>query len=484
MGKTDENNWEMDHQMLKASFEEAGQGHVFRFWEELDEAGRVALLKDLEAVDLAELKALLGTFLGEKGSQDETDFSALQPAPTIRHPREGGDEAEWREARQLGVEVIRAGRVAAFTVAGGQGTRLGYDGPKGTFPVTPVRKASLFQVFAEKIRFSMNRYGVEIPWMIMTSEVNHVETVEFFQENDYFGLPQEGVIFFRQGLMPAVDFDGKLLLRDRASLVKSPDGHGGSLRALVRSGSIDLLKEKGIDVISYFQVDNPLVTPIDPEFIGFHEREKSEMSSRMIPKAYPGEKIGHFCNYYGQLRVIEYSDLPEAIQEETLPDGSLRFSAGSIAIHLLDRDFVQRMGGTSEGSLPMHRAKKKIPHLDASGREIRPDEPNGIKFEMFVFDALPMAKRPVIVECLREDSFSPVKNAEGVDSPESCRNDQLRQFARWLKSVGQPISTDPTGLPEVLFEVAPTFAVDKVSFTESWERLNPKPAINEGTVLS
>jgi UDP-N-acetylglucosamine/UDP-N-acetylgalactosamine diphosphorylase len=310
-----------------------------------------------------------------------------------------------------------------------------------------------------------------------------------------------------------VGFDGKILLESKGSLALSPDGHGGSLRALHRSGALDLMKKENVDTLSYFQVDNPLVRCVDAAFIGFHLGAKSEMSSKMVPKAYPEEKVGHFCLQDGKIVVVEYSDMPVAMQRETLANGALRYSAGSIAIHVIDREFARRMAGaavpqlrvkgselggsspvtpspelvTGEGaaapSLPFHRADKKIATVDAAGRPVKPEKANGVKFEMFVFDAIPYAKNSIVIETARADDFSPVKNAEGVDSPQTSRDDQLRQFARWFKGAKVLIDTDDTGLPKQKIEVSPLFGYDQETFTESWGKLANRPAIADGLYL-
>jgi UDP-N-acetylglucosamine/UDP-N-acetylgalactosamine diphosphorylase len=381
--------------------------------------------------------------------------------------------------------ALRQGRVAAFTVAGGQGTRLGFPGPKGTFPVSPLKQKTLFQIFAEKIKAAGLRAGRPLHWFIMTSHANHEETEHFFVTNKYFGLDVSRVHFFRQGRMPAVDFNGKLLLETPATLALSPDGHGGSLRALHRSGALDLMQAEGIDTISYFQVDNPLVRCLDAAFIGFHLRARSEMSSKMVRKAYAEEKVGHFCQQAGQVVVIEYSDMPLAMQRELEIDGTLRFGAGSIAIHLIDREFARRMAAGGPGvALPFHRAEKKIATIDAQGQPVQPSKANGVKFELFVFDALPFARNSIVIETARADDFSPVKNAEGLDSPQSSRADQLRQYARWLQSVGVVMATDPTGLPQLSIEISPLFGDDATSFAERWRALPVKPAIIDGLYLA
>ncbi|MFY9925413.1 MAG: UDPGP type 1 family protein [Opitutaceae bacterium] len=471
-----------DPSALIEAFRRAGQGQVFAFYEQLSAAAKAGLVAEASEIDLAELDRLVRTLVSG-GTARAVDLGGLAPAPYERLPGRGGDAASWRDAWAAGEGALRAGRVAAFTVAGGQGTRLGYDGPKGTFPVTPVRHRSLFQVFAEKLTAAGRRFGRPLHWFIMTSHQNHAATEAFFAENRHFGLDRSRVHFFRQGRMPAVDYSGKILLASKGSVALSPDGHGGSLRALARSGALDLMAGEGIDTLSYFQVDNPLVRCVDPAFIGWHVLRRSEMSSKTVPKAYPEEKLGHFCVQRGNLVVIEYSDLPLALQRETDPaTGRLRYEAGSIAIHVIDREFIRRMA-QGAGALPFHRADKKIATVDAGGADVRPAKANGVKFELFVFDALPSAARAVVIETSRADDFSPVKNAEGVDSPATCRADQLRQFTRWLRAAGAVVPADSSGLPDFSLEVSPLFGYDEDSFKENWSRLSRKPEIADGLCL-
>jgi len=476
---------------LIETFQHAGQGQVFAFFDHGSPDEQRRLLEEAAEVDLDEVVRLTRTLL-TKDAAAAVNLEGLAPAPYEKRPEHGGDAREWANAKAAGEAALRAGRVAAFTVAGGQGTRLGYDGPKGTFRVTPLKQKPLFQVFAEKILAAGKRYGQPLHWFIMTSHANHAATEEFFAGQKFFGLDRARVHFFRQGRMPAVDFDGKILLESKFSIALSPDGHGGSLRALQRSGSLDLMQREGIDTLSYFQVDNPLVRCIDPAFIGWHLMRQSEMSSKMVTKAYAEEKVGLFCVQNGALMVVEYSDLPMTMQKETDASGQLRYLAGSIAIHILDREFVRRMAQPTVASaaarpggmsLTFHRADKKIPTIDAGGVPVKPEKPNGVKFEMFVFDAVPFAKNPVLIETLREDDFSPVKNAEGLDSPKTCHDDQLRQFARWLQSNGANLPTDKTGLPGVTIEVSPHFGYDEDSFSDAWKKLSPKPAIRDGLYL-
>lgn len=467
---------------IRQAYQDAGQEQVFQFFDRLSPSGQEQLLRQAAAIDLDEIDHLVNSLV-RSGHGSVVNLEGIEPAPYIPLPRSGGDPARWAEAKAIGEEALRAGRVAAFTVAGGQGTRLGFDGPKGTFPVTPVTNKTLFQVFAEKILAASRRYEKPIPWFIMTSDINHEATVAFFEAHRFFGIDPQFVQFFSQGLMPAVSFDGKILLAAPDQIALSPDGHGGSLRALVRNGCTARMAEMGIDIISYFQVDNPLVHCIDPAFIGFHLLAESELTSKTCLKAYAGEKVGVFVQRGGQVEVLEYSDLPADLTNATDPDGKIRFRAGSIAIHIFSRALVERMGAAQDPSLrlPFHLAKKKIPTVDANGQSVEPAEPNGLKFEMFVFDALPFARNPVVVETAREDEFSPVKNAEGTDSPKTCREDQLRQFTRWANAAGKSIPTDATGLPPFAFEISPLFADSPEAFAARAAEANIHPeAVLEG----
>lgn len=451
----------------KLLFESRGQGQVFQFWNELGESERIELVEQAKEIDLGEIEALVAAHLKGEGPAHAVDFDALRPAPYLELPSTDEARAAWQAAKQEGERLLRAGKVAAFTVAGGQGTRLGYDGPKGTYPVTPVKGKSLFQVFAEKILAARRAYGCALPWFIMTSQINHEATESFFRDNGFFGLASDSVHFFKQGRMPAVDYAGKILLEAKGRIAMSPDGHGGALRAMERSGALDLMERLGVEIISYFQVDNPLVQPIDPAFLGFHQQSGSTMSSKMLPKAYEKEKLGHFCVIDGRTTIVEYSDMPDALTSLRDADGKLSFRAGSIAIHLISVSFARELAsGGGALALPFHRADKKIPYVDAAGKVVSPSAPNGVKFEMFVFDAIPFSKRPLILETTRLGDFSPVKNAEGVDSPATCKADQIKLFAGWLGAAGVEV---PPGFVGNL-EISPLFGWDEASFLQSWKR--------------
>jgi len=438
---------------LRAAFDAAGQGHVFTFWDSLDEHERSELLDDLEGVNVAELPTLSAiAYSGSAG------HPAVNLEPAVVMPRSDVS----RDVVERGRKALAAGRIAALTVAGGQGTRLGLDGPKGALPISPVRGKTLFQLFAESIFATDRRYGCATTWYIMTSPANDAQTRAFFMANGDFGLAPERITFFKQGVMPAFDRGGKVLLDQPNRVALSPDGHGGTLLALAHSGMLADMAARGIEHISYFQVDNPLVACLDPAFIGLHDQTGSEMSSKSVPKADDLEKVGNFVRADGKLIIIEYSDLPKALAHERNPDGSRRFDAANIAVHLLSRRFVERLtANPASFALPWHRAEKKVPYLDsAAGCRVEPDRPNAIKLESFIFDALPLANSALVMETSREEEFSPVKNLTGVDSIATSQRDMTRRAARWMSAAGFTIPRRADGEPEGRFEISPLVALD------------------------
>ena len=390
--------------------------------------------KQLIAVDWDYITTLTKEYVLQKPVTAIPDD--LSPAPFFPLVPQTDEQKDlYAKAKETGKALISAGKVAALTVAGGQGTRLGYNAPKGTFPITPVRKKTLFQYFAESLARVSEKYGFQIPWLIMTSELNDADTRAFFKKNDFFGLPEDSVHFFTQGTMPAIRYDGKCFPADSGSLALAPDGHGGTLLALRKSGLLDAMKKAGVEYISYFQVDNPLVPVVNPFFIGLHALEKSEMSSIMLAKTNAYEKLGNFCITNGKLQIIEYSDMPNELAEQTNSDGTLSFLAGSPAIHVITLDFVERLTATGRLELPWHRADKKVAYYE-NGEVITPEEPNAVKLEAFIFDALPLASRTMILEADRKECFAPTKNKTGVDSVESCREMLAARDARRLRLAG------------------------------------------------
>jgi UDP-N-acetylglucosamine/UDP-N-acetylgalactosamine diphosphorylase len=276
--------------------------------------------------------------------------------------------------------------------------------------------------------------------------------------------------------MPAIGYDGKLLLSKKGSLALSPNGHGGSLLALRESGALEDMAARGIEYISYFQVDNPMVHCIDPLFIGLHAMRKADMSAKVLPKRSPMEKLGNVCVANGKTLVIEYSDMPEELAQACNEDGRLKFRAGSIAIHLLSRNFVEKLTAKGQCALPCHRADKKVSYLDENGQTVKPEAPNAVKLEMFVFDALPLAGNTVILETVRSEEFSPIKNSEGEDSPATCLHDQVRRAAEWLERAGISVPRDADGQIAAAIEISPLYADSAETLAEKVDKELKIPA--------
>lgn len=437
-----------------ATLQTHGQGHLTEGLDRVDAAGLEAFIAQIDSIDLAEVARLVADDAGHAAPH------SIEPAPVV--PRVPDDADRYRAA---GEALIAEGGVAAFTVAGGQGTRLGWNGPKGTFPATPITGKPLFRVFAEQLSAIDARYAVETPWYVMTSPLNDADTRAFFRDNNWFGRNPESILMFPQGVMPAIDDDGRLMLDAPGIVAVSPDGHGGSLRALHRSGALEHARRRGVRHLSYFQVDNPTVRTIDPLFLGLHAAHpdsSGEMSSKMVPKANAAEKVGVFCSVDGRTQVIEYSDLPTEFAEATDASGGLRFNAGSIAIHVLAIDFIERLtSGDAASGLPFHRARKKVPYWNpATGERVEPDAPNATKFEMFVFDALGFVDKGLVYETDRVEEFAPIKNADGTDSAATSGWLQTERAARWMEATGATIPRRPDGAVDGRIEIAPMTALD------------------------
>ena len=445
--------------MIMETLRKYGQDFVASKLESLSGEARAKLEKQLSEIDFAELSELIRDYVLQK---PVTEIPAdLAPAPFFPFPaKDEAQEAYYEKARKEGERLLAEGKVAFLVVAGGQGTRLGFDGPKGTYPITPIKHKTLFQYFAETISRVSKKYGRNLHWFIMTSELNDKRTREFFRENAYFGLGEENVTFFTQGTMPAISYEGKLLMNAPDSLALSPNGHGGTLLALKKSGALDEMKRRGVDYISYFQVDNPLAPMADPLFLGLHSLEKSEISSRMLPKTNPYEKLGNFCVSGGRLQIIEYSDMPAELAERRNPDGTLAFLSGSPAIHVISRTFVEELTKDGRLNMPWHRADKKVPYINENNELVKPEQPNAVKLESFIFDALPLAKHTLVLEGSRKDHFAPTKNATGVDSAESCRQMLCERDAERLELAGKKVPRKADGTPDCLVEISPAAVCD------------------------
>ncbi|MBW2712566.1 MAG: UDPGP type 1 family protein [Deltaproteobacteria bacterium] len=413
---------------LRKRFAEAGQEHIFRFWDEISESERKNLSQQASSIDLGSISDAFS-----KIQPTEEGLEALiEPPSVLRMPSRGGDPKAWQEALERGEQVLAEGKAAPFVVAGGQGTRLGFSGPKGSFPIGPVSQRSLFELQAQKIHGLIRRYGKALPWYVMTSEATDGPTREFFRQEKNFGLSEEDVFFLVQAMNPAIDFEGKLILETPGKIFESPNGHGGSLTALLDSGALNDMEARGVETLFYYQVDNPLIRMCDPAFLGFHALANAEASSKVVCKRNAEEKMGVVARVNGHLGIVEYTELDEESSQATDEAGELLYWAGNIAVHLFERQFIERLARNANELLPLHPSAKKIPFVDENGKSVAPEASNGYKLERFVFDALPHAASGCVVETERAEEFSPVKNASGQDSADTARIDLVAEYRRWL----------------------------------------------------
>ncbi|MFV1967378.1 MAG: UTP--glucose-1-phosphate uridylyltransferase [Pirellulaceae bacterium] len=456
---------------LLAALAATEQQHLLAFWDELDDATKARLTSQIEQVDFDLVMQLA------RGEDEAPDWAALadeaKPPRALRLSGQG-NEFTVEDATARAAKALRSGKLGMILVAGGQGTRLGFHHPKGLFSLGPVSGRCLFQILIEKLLAVRCRYDVRIPLYLMTSPATHGETVAFLDEHNRFGLPADDLRIFCQGVMPAVDAEtGRVLLAHRGSLFLSPDGHGGLLAAFHRSGCLEDAKQRGVEHLFYGQIDNPLLQICDERLIGYHLLAKSEMTSQVVPKRDPLENVGSVAEIRGQMRIIEYSDLPEQVARLRDDDGTLRLWAGSIAVHVFELEFLDRMKDAVD-ALPFHRAAKKAFHVNDDGQDVKPTEPNAIKFERFIFDLLPSARNAVVVEVDPQEAFAPVKNAAGTatDTAETARAAMVRQDLAKLEAAGIRVAE---GVP---VEINPLWALDS---DEVARKIDPNQTITEPT---
>jgi UDP-N-acetylglucosamine/UDP-N-acetylgalactosamine diphosphorylase len=430
--------------MLEKRLRELGQDHILKLLSlEGGSASKERILKAMETIDAGLINRLINGELIYQPPQ-----GVIEPADVI--PASFAASGKASAYITEGKKLLKEGKTAALVVAGGQGSRLGIDAPKGVVGVTPIRRKSLFRVFAEKILALEKRLSCTIPFFIMTSQENDKDTKEYFQDQEYFGLDPSRVHFFVQGMLPSVTPEGKFILAEDGGLYMNPDGHGGTFKALRASGCLDRMKVLDIEEIFYFQVDNPLVKLCDPLFIGLHHLNRAQMSSKVVRKVSFEEKVGVFAKIDGKTLLVEYSDMDYTMKHDTSPDGAMIHWAGSIAVHVIRRDFIEDI---TEGSmsLPFHRARKPIVAKGSDGSSM---EIEGIKFETFLFDALPLAQKTITLEVKREEEFAPVKNKTGNDSLESSIVLQSDLYRSWFEQAGVKVN------PGTQLEISPLFALD------------------------
>ena len=421
----------MTYQGAQEKLASCGQEQVLEYWGKLSRKERDQLLAQVEKIDPESVKYCAETL--KKGGEKVDNSKGKAPEVAVLQ-----DEKLYK-AIAAGEKELASGRVAALLVAGGQGSRLGYEGPKGCFPIGPMTDRPLFYFHARKVLALTLKYGKPVPFYIMTSEANNEATVKCFKDNNYFGLNPKDVFFFIQGMWPGMTKEGKIILDRPGHVFMSPDGHGGLLSALKASGAIADMKARGIKSVFFFQVDNPLVEIADPAFIGYHVMEKSEYTLKLCAKRDPFEKVGIPMRFGKIHRMVEYTEMTKEQCVKKMR-GRLYFLYGSPAIHVFDRAFLEREAAKQ---MPLQLAFKKIPYV-AEGKVVTPEAPNGYKFEKFIFDVMPNAKKVAFLAFEQKEEFSPVKNAEGSDSPATARSDMQSKWRRQLAQAGVLVSEGAT----------------------------------------
>ena len=428
----------MNYSEAKKVLESNGQGHVLDFWGKLGVKARKSLLAQIATIDFKELarcRSMLPAFVCDKAEKPCAKRTVAPTAPKVAELK----GKAYASSVAAGAKELAAGRVGVLLVAGGQGSRLGYEGPKGAYPIGPVTDKPLFHFHARKVLAKTLKYGKSVPFYVMTSEANYEATVACFKENGWFGLDRKDIFFFKQGMWPGMTEDGKIILDEPGHVFMSPDGHGGLLAALKNSGALADMKKRGVKSVFFFQVDNPLVEIADEAFVGYHVQAKSEYSLKLCAKRDPFEKVGMPMKFGNVCKMVEYTEMTDEQCKRKGKDGKLYFLYGSPAIHVFDRAFLER---EAMKPMPLHLAHKKIAYLDGDGNVVKPSAPNAYKFEKFIFDILPDAKKVAFLAFDQKDEFSPVKNAEGSDSPATCKADMQAKWRRQLAERGILINGD------------------------------------------
>ena len=402
----------MEHNIeeIKYTLKKYGQEHLLKFYDNLDEKKQNELLEQIENIDFE----LINSLYNKTKKQINNEDAQIEPIDFIDKYKLNED---YKYYEQIGEKAIRAGKLAVVTMAGGQGTRLGHNGPKGTYDIGLDSHKSLFELLLDYIKEQNTKYNVQIPWFIMTSKENNEATVEFFKKNKFFGY-EKNIYFFIQGQLPMIDTEGKILIGENYLIKEAADGHGGVYESLVKSKMVDKMKELGIEWVFIGGVDNCLVKMVDPVLMGIAIDKGVTAAGKSVVKANPHEKVGAFCKKNGKPSVVEYSEITDEMAEARDENGELLYGESHILCNLFNISAIERMGSEP---LPYHSAFKKATYIDKDGNKIVPTSPNAYKFEAFLFDAFGEVDDMAILRVKREEEFAPVKNAEGVDSPETAR---------------------------------------------------------------
>ena len=389
------------------------QDHIIKLLNKLEGKKKQELIEQIMKIDFQQIHELYENTKKEI----EIKENKIESIDYLDKSKLSKDEKE--KLDNLGAEIIKNGKYAVVTMAGGQGTRLGHNGPKGTFKLDVYGKGKyLFEILAENLKEANKKYNIQIPWYIMTSKENNKDTVEFLKKHNYFGYPKDKVRIFMQSELPLVDINGKLLIDKNYKIKEASDGNGGTYSSLRASGCLAEMKENGIKWVFIGGVDNALLKMVDETLLGLAIDKNVQIASKSVVKANPHEKVGVFCKMNGHPKIIEYAELPEKMAEEVDKNGELKFGESNILCHLFTIDAIEK---ASKETLMFHSAFKKNSYIDENGKEVIRDEPNSYKFESFIFDAFEFFDDMALLRVKREEEFAPVKNKEGVDSPKTAK---------------------------------------------------------------
>ena len=419
---------------IEKKLKKYGQEHLLQKYNEMDEAQRKELINQIENIDFDLMQELY------ENAKKAVDFEQTTIEPIEHVDKSKLTVAEREMYERKGVEAIKYNKFAVVTMAGGQGTRLGHSGPKGTYIFEPSKNKSIFEALCDTLKEAWKKYDTVIPWYLMTSKENNEATVKFFKENNYFGYPKEYIKFFKQGQLPMLSLNGKILMEENGLVKEAANGHGGTLQSMEKAKVIDEMKKNGIEWVFINGVDNVLVKPVDPLLIGMSIHNKVLAAAKAIEKTDPKEKVGVLCRKNKKVGVVEYTEISDEMAHLRDDYGSLVYGDGNAVFHLYNIKGLEKI---SQVNLPYHTAVKKATYLDENGKVIIGDKPNAYKFEMFIFDSYELFDDVVVLRVKREEEFAPIKNAEGQDSPETARKlysdymnkvEYMRKYQEWSTS--------------------------------------------------
>lgn len=443
------------------------QQHLLKYWDELNDEEKDILLNDIKHLNVPEAcEYFKSANLYSKQAQAQSD-SSIQPVPQhVYGSHQASSSEKLQSYRKIGLEEISKGHIGVILLAGGQGTRIGVPYPKGMYNIGLPSSKSLFQIQAERIlkleslAFEETGKKSVITWFIMTSESTMEPTRKYFQDNNYFGLKKENVIFFEQGVLPCFTFEGEIIMDSKFKIAKAPDGNGGIYLALEKKGILSEMEKRGIKFVHVYSVDNILVKVADPVFMGFCIQSNSDCGVKVVEKKIPNEGLGVVCVVDGKFKVVEYSEISDKTVELRDESGKLTFRAGNICNHFFSTEFLNKIAHEEESKLKLHVAKKKISYIDSEGLKIKPEKPNGIKIEKFIFDVFEFSKNLVLWEVEREHDFAALKNsnAEKTENPTTSCLALYNLHKKYIEDAGGQVTPDTEG--NFVCEISPSVSYD------------------------